>query len=91
MKLVDNMESMIEHTITFKVAAILVVKGLAWIAVALGITPIMNFVILQIETATMLSPFAHILLNDLKIIFAALVPVLVAIKIFYEIKKVRKK
>ena len=82
---------MIEHTITLKVAATLVGKGLLWIAVALGITPAMDFVILQVDHATLLDPFWREFLNDLKIVFGALVPVLVAIKIYYEIKKVKKK
>lgn len=84
------MESMIEHSITIKIASV-IAKGLLWIGVALGISPVMDFIILQADNYSILSPLIKAFLDDLKIIFGALVPVLVAIKIFYEIKKVKKK
>lgn len=82
---------MIEHGITFKVAASLIGSGLLWIGVALGFVPIFNFVVLQVQEHIFISEFWQAMLNDIKIVFGALVPVLVAIKIFYEIKKARKK
>lgn len=85
------MESMIEHSITFKVVASLIGSGLLWIGVALGFVPAFDFVVLQVQENVFISEFGQAILNDVKIVFGALVPVLVAIKIYYEIKKVRKK
>lgn len=81
---------MIEHSITIKIASI-VAKGLLWVGVAIGITPAMDFVIAQIDAYSILSPVVKGVLNDLKVIAGAIVPCLVALKIFYEIKKARKK
>lgn len=83
---------MIEHGITFKVAASLIGSGLLWIGVALGFVPAFDFVVLQVQQENVfISEFGQAILNDVKIVFGALVPVLVAVKIYYEIKKARKK
>ena len=81
---------MIEHSITIKIASS-IAAGLGWIALALGFVPAIDLVILQVEAYSILNPVAIGLLNDFKIVLGALVPALVVLKIYYEIKKVKKK
>lgn len=85
------MEPMIEHTATFKLIPA-IAKGIIWSGVALGFVPAFDFVVLQVQQENVfISEFGQAILNDVKIVFGALVPVLVVIKLIYEIKKSRKK
>lgn len=81
---------MLEHTSSVKIIPV-IGKLLIMLGVALGFEPLFELAVNQAEDFIFLSPFVKELLGELKIILGLIVTALVGIRVWYEIKKLRKK
>lgn len=67
--------------------------GIKYIAICMFvwfIEPIFGFVITQVDNVALLTPFVKSFLEDVKIIFSVLIPILLAVKYMYEILKIKE-
>lgn len=82
---------MIGTGIGLKSAGTLMCKCFLWLTVVFGWEPAFDFVILQVDSYAILSPYMKEYLGDIKIISGVLVGVLVAIKLFIGLLKPKDK
>lgn len=75
----------------FKAVASLIGKCFLWLAVVFGWEPTFDFVILQVDSYAILSPYMKEFLGDIKILTGVLVSILVAVKLFMGLLKAKEK
>lgn len=85
------MQSMIEHTVGFKTIAATIIHPLIAGIVALGWWPASDYIILQVDSYVLLSPFSKQLLEDSKLILGVLISAAVLIKIIIGIVNLTNK
>ena len=85
------MQKIMLEPIGVKTAVALIGKCFLWLAVVFGWEPAFDFVILQVDSYAILSPYMKEFLGDIKIISGVLVGMLVAIKLFMGLLKPKNK
>ena len=80
---------MIEHSIALKILSSLG-SGLMWIAIAFGFSPTFDFVLLQVDQHVFITPVTRIVLDEIKIVLAVLIPLFVLIKFLIDFIKIKK-